>query len=91
MFIVVCYDIPDDRRRTRIGKTLEGFGYRVQKSVFECEVSPELYQKMKRRVEKVVRKEEDSVRYYNLCQSCLGKVEICGLGEVQREKAFFMV
>jgi CRISPR-associated protein Cas2 len=91
MFIVVCYDIPDDRRRTRVAKALEGFGYRVQKSVFECEVSPELYQKMKRRIERLVRKEEDSVRYYNLCQGCLGKVEICGLGKVQRERPFFVV
>jgi CRISPR-associated protein Cas2 len=91
MFVVVCYDIPDNKRRTRVGKTLEGYGYRVQKSVFECEVSPDLYQKMKRRVEKLVAKEEDSVRYYNLCQNCIGRVEICGLGEVQREKSLFVV
>jgi len=91
MFVVVCYDIPNDRRRTRVSKTLEGFGYRVQKSVFECEVSPELYKKMRKRIEKVVLKEDDSVRYYILCQSCVGRVEIYGVGEVQREKSFFVV
>lgn len=91
MFIVVCYDIPDDKRRTRLSKALEGFGYRVQKSVFECEVSPQLYEKMQRRVKKIVNVGEDSVRYYHLCQSCLPKIAIWGLGEVKREKPFFTV
>jgi len=89
--VVVCYDIPDNRRRSRVGKTLESYGYRVQKSVFECEVSRELYQKMKRCLGKLVSREEDSVRYYNLCQNCAGRVEICGLGEMQREKPLFIV
>ncbi|RLC91992.1 MAG: CRISPR-associated endonuclease Cas2 [Chloroflexi bacterium] len=91
MFIVVCYDIPDDRRRTRVGKTLEGFGYRVQKSVFECEVDVDLYQRMRDQVGAVIDPQEDGVRYYSLCQSCLSKVVIAGLGEVQREKPFFAV
>ena len=91
MFVIVCYDIPDDRRRTSVAKTLEGYGYRVQKSVFECEISAVLYDKMKKRLEKKVHAEEDSIRYYNLCQSCLSKIEISGIGEVQREKSFFVV
>ena len=33
---VVVYDIEDDRERQKVGKVLEGFGRRVQKSVFEC-------------------------------------------------------
>lgn len=91
MFIVVCYDIPDDKRRTSVAKTLEGYGYRVQKSVFECELSPVLYDKMKRRLENKMNAEEDSIRYYDLCQNCLSKITISGLGEVQREKSFFVV
>ncbi|HJT59212.1 MAG TPA: CRISPR-associated endonuclease Cas2, partial [Ktedonobacteraceae bacterium] len=33
---VIAYDIPDDRRRTRIHKTLLGFGKWTQYSLFEC-------------------------------------------------------
>ena len=33
---VVSYDIPDDRRRTRVHSALTGFGTWVQYSVFEC-------------------------------------------------------
>lgn len=91
MFIVVCYDMPDDKRRNKVGKTLEGFGYRVQKSVFECEVSDELYQKMRKKINKIIEPEEDGVRYYHLCHSCLNKIAIDGIGKVQREKAYFAV
>lgn len=34
--IVVCYDVADDRRRRRLVRVLEGYGVRVQESVFEC-------------------------------------------------------
>jgi CRISPR-associated protein Cas2 len=37
---VVCYDIPDDRLRTRIANRLVDFGARIQYSVFECWLSP---------------------------------------------------
>ena len=36
MYVVVSYDITNDRRRLKVMKTLEGFGERVQYSVFEC-------------------------------------------------------
>ncbi len=35
----VAYDVSDDKERARIAKILEGFGFRVQKSVFECRLS----------------------------------------------------
>jgi CRISPR-associated protein Cas2 len=91
MFVVVSYDIPDNKRRSRVAKVLEGYGYRVQKSVFECELSPELYEKMKKRLEKRIKPDQDSIRYYYLCQNCLGKVAFSGLGQVMREKPFFVV
>jgi CRISPR-associated protein Cas2 len=91
MFVVVSYDIPDNKRRSRVAKVLEGYGYRVQKSVFECELSPELYERMKKRLEKRIKPDQDSIRYYYLCQNCLGKVAFSGLGQVMREKPFFVV
>ena len=32
----VIYDISSDRERNKIDELLKGFGFRVQKSVFEC-------------------------------------------------------
>jgi CRISPR-associated protein Cas2 len=34
---LVCYDVSDDRRRTRVAKAMMGFGDRIQYSVFECQ------------------------------------------------------
>ena len=34
----VVYDISCDKERSRVDKTLKGFGFRVQKSVFECKL-----------------------------------------------------
>ncbi|NEP62230.1 MAG: CRISPR-associated endonuclease Cas2 [Symploca sp. SIO2G7] len=39
MLVLVVYDIPDNKRRTKLAKFLEGYGRRVQYSVFECFLS----------------------------------------------------
>lgn len=36
---IASYDLEDDRERSRVAKVLEGFGVRVQKSVFECRLT----------------------------------------------------
>ncbi|RKY67547.1 MAG: CRISPR-associated endonuclease Cas2 [Candidatus Latescibacterota bacterium] len=41
MFIVVSYDIVDDKTRNKIAKTLLDYGTRVQYSVFECVLTKE--------------------------------------------------
>ncbi len=35
----VVYDITSDTERARVDKTLKNFGFRVQKSVFECRLN----------------------------------------------------
>ena len=83
--------MPDDKRRNRVSQALEGFGYRVQKSVFECEVTAGQFEEMRQRVTKEIDVEDDSVRYYSLCANCLNKIEISGLGKVIRDEPFFVV
>ncbi|HAH00210.1 MAG TPA: CRISPR-associated endonuclease Cas2, partial [Ktedonobacter sp.] len=36
---VIAYDIPDDKRRTKVHKLLSGFGKWTQFSLFECFLS----------------------------------------------------
>jgi len=90
MFIVVCYDIPDDKRRNRISDILEGFGERVQRSVFECDIKPEHLKKMKEKLVKVL-KDDDSVRYYYLCGECVTKVEVVNGPPVTKTPPYFTV
>jgi CRISPR-associated protein Cas2 len=35
----VVYDVTSDRERRKVDKILKGFGFRVQKSVFECRLN----------------------------------------------------
>ena len=35
----ICYDISNDRERSRVEKILKGYGFRAQKSVFECKLT----------------------------------------------------
>ncbi|MFN2470420.1 MAG: CRISPR-associated endonuclease Cas2 [Gaiellaceae bacterium] len=36
---LLCYDVRDERRLRRVGKLAEEFGYRLQYSVFVCDLS----------------------------------------------------
>jgi CRISPR-associated protein Cas2 len=66
MFIIVSYDIPDNRRRTQVMKTLRNFGSHVQYSVFECELNADQYKRLQESLEKIVDKKADNVRFYQL-------------------------
>ena len=90
MFLVVCYDIPDDKRRNRISDILEGYGERVQFSVFECDIKPEQAKKLKDKISKVL-EEVDSIRYFSLCAECVSKVEVINGPEVTKAQSYFMV
>jgi len=78
---VVSYDVPDDRRRSRLAEVLKGFGERVQLSVFECLLEAEEVERLRGRVLREIDETADSVRIYHLCASCRQKVEILGRGK----------
>lgn len=88
MFVVVSYDIPEDRRRTKIHKILKSYGQWMQYSVFECDLTETQYAKLRSRLVKVIKPKEDSVRFYSLCRCCQPKVERIG-GEVPIDTTVF--
>jgi CRISPR-associated protein Cas2 len=77
--IILVYDVADDKRRTKLFKTLEGYGIPVQFSVFECELSDENFLLMRDKVEREINKNEDSVIYYDLCPRCWHRIERVGI------------
>lgn len=89
LFYLVCFDIVDDRTRTRVGKLLKGYGTRVQKSVFECpELTEKQFLKLKARVRALIDATEDSVRYYRQCKGCLELCELTGVGTLPEPKDY---
>lgn len=75
-FILVVYDISNDRRRTKLHDALLTYGTPVQYSVFECLLKPPEIARMKKAVRKVIRPRVDQVRFYYLCKDCVTRTEV---------------
>jgi len=78
MFVLVSYDIPDDRRRARLAKVLQDYGERVQYSVFECNLNQVQLKRLLREIGNVIEEKMDSVRVYRLCPACVGQIVALG-------------
>ena len=80
MFVVICYDITNDRRRYRIEKAILNVGYRVQESVFEAHLSQKLFIELKNNIRNLMDQEQDNLRYYSICKNCIQAVDTDGVG-----------
>lgn len=91
MHIVFCYDISDDKRRTRLRKTLLRFGTPVQWSVFECDLSEPQFAEMRKAVRAVISRKKDNIRYYQLCRECACRVETYGGEKLTEQRRLYVV
>jgi CRISPR-associated protein Cas2 len=79
MFYLICYDIVNNSRRTRVCKLLEAYGLRVQKSVFECVLDEKQYEQLSKRLLYLLNKRQDQIRFYPLSAHCRCKVSVLGI------------
>ncbi|MGD9971033.1 MAG: CRISPR-associated endonuclease Cas2 [Sulfuricurvum sp.] len=75
---LIAYDIPSDRRRTKVSDLLCAYGTRVNDSVFEITLKPSRYLLLKDNLNALIKPKEDSVRIYPLCQKCVLGIETLG-------------
>jgi CRISPR-associated protein Cas2 len=74
---VIAYDLEADKGRRKLAKLLEGYGERMQFSLFEADLSKdELAEVLAKAAEWV--KSNDSLRAYPVCASCWAKAETLG-------------
>ena len=90
-WVLLSYDIPDDKRRTKVMKTLAGYGQRVQYSVFECEIRPADHKRLEAQLRSLIHKEQDDVRLYQLCEACTGRVTMLGKARMHRQEDFVIL
>lgn len=91
MFWIVSYDIPNDKRRGKVAKILEGYGRRAQYSVFECEISDEQREKLEQALKREIDAEEDDIRFYPMNRADLKRVRLLGRAELYRARGWYMV
>lgn len=85
VYVLIIYDIIDNRKRVKLSKFLQGYGFRIQKSAFEAMLSPRLYQDLKKKIAAFA-SEEDSIRVYKIIGkgqvTCFGKKDETDAGDV---------
>jgi CRISPR-associated protein Cas2 len=85
---VIAYDIPSDRRRTKVHKVLCGFGQWTQYSLFECHLTEKERVALRGKLDKLLKPDEDSVRFYPLCVPCVAKVATIGSPKPREQDVF---
>jgi CRISPR-associated protein Cas2 len=83
MDVLVTYDVSTsdaagERRLRRVAKICEGFGQRVQNSVFECTLNEAQLEQLLARLEKAIDDDQDSLRIYRLRQPRAQFVQVIG-------------
>lgn len=83
LLVLITYDVctadNDGRRRlSKVAKVCVAHGQRVQNSVFECSLEPYEYVKLKNELLSIIDETQDSLRFYNLGQKYVTKIEHYG-------------
>ena len=76
---VVAYDSPCDKRRRKLATLLEGYGVRVQHSVFECQLRPATVAQLRQRLERLINPTLDRVRLWPLSARCCARIVNLGI------------
>lgn len=83
MMVLVTYDVAVEtnggaKRLRRVARICEDHGQRVQYSVFECELDPALWARMRARLVAAIDPAHDSLRFYFLGKEWRRRVEHVG-------------
>lgn len=74
---LLTYDVRDDRRLRRTAKVLEGYGERLQDSVFRCALSQRQLERLRWELAQVLA-DEDSLLIVPLCDGCSERLRVHG-------------
>jgi len=66
---VICYDITEPKRWRKVYKLVNGYGRRLQYSIFRCRLTPRRQEKLRWELEKLM-EAEDRLLILSLCEAC---------------------
>src|SRR5262249_41162304 len=67
---LVCYDVRESGRLRRTARHMEGYGQRVQYSVFRCWLTPRSMERLRWELTELLTPEDD-VLFIPLCSTCV--------------------
>ncbi len=74
---LVAYDIRDEKRLKRIANIMEGYGRRIQYSVFRCYLSKRDLERLHWELARYLSK-EDSLMTIEICRACVKRIRARG-------------
>ena len=83
VLLLITYDVNTEtsagkKRLRRVAKQCINYGQRVQNSVFECVLEPAMAKELKHKLEMIIDRKKDSLRFYNLGSNYKNKIEHIG-------------
>lgn len=70
MIVVATYDISADSRRSRVAALLQGWGDRVQRSVYVLDITAETLEQIRGRCAGIMDLDVDSLYFMPMCATC---------------------
>lgn len=78
MLRLVAYDIADAKRLRKVSLLCLDYGFRVEYSVFECDLSEKDFQLFWKRLNEIITPEEDRIIVYRFCANCVSGILSAG-------------
>lgn len=73
LWYLLAYDVRDDKRLRRVARLLEGYGVRLQYSLFRCRLSERQLERLRWELSRVMDAEDDLL-IVGLCKSCGSRI-----------------
>lgn len=96
MMVLITYDVAVEteggkKRLRRVARICEDHGQRVQYSVFECELDPAQWARMRARLIAAIEPDHDSLRFYFLGREWRRRVEHIGAKPADDPDSLIMI
>lgn len=73
-FVVIAYDITENRRRNKVADKVQQYGGRINLSVFECMLTDSQLASLQTEITKLIDSKTDKIAFYTLCMDCYTKI-----------------
>ena len=94
--VLISYDVSTGdeagkKRLRKVAKECQNHAQRVQNSVFEANLDYSTFMKLKDRLEKIIDKEKDSLRFYYLGNNWSRRIEHVGAKETYNSEGILII
>jgi len=77
---IISYDISDSKRLRKISSIMEGYGYRIQYSVFQCHLSELKLEQLKTKIISAINQKQDQCLIIDLGEENNNSNNITSIG-----------